>query len=136
MGETSATGVAFTRNPSTGAKELYGEYLINAQGEDVVAGIRTPQSITIQGKEQLGSILPSMQETMPEVFLELEKIYKKLEELKLEVEDSGLERLPLNTKEVTKESFEKIQKLIDALESDDDVQKVYHNLEWNEAFAE
>ena len=79
MGETSATGVAFTRNPSTGAKELYGEYLINAQGEDVVAGIRTPQSITIQGKEQLGSILPSMQETMPEVFLELEKIYKKLE---------------------------------------------------------
>ncbi|MBM3590642.1 MAG: pyruvate, phosphate dikinase, partial [Alphaproteobacteria bacterium] len=79
MGETSATGVAFTRNPSTGAKELYGEYLINAQGEDVVAGIRTPQSITIQGKEQLGSQLPSMQETMPEVFLELEKIYKKLE---------------------------------------------------------
>ena len=79
MGETSATGVAFTRNPSTGAKELYGEYLINAQGEDVVAGIRTPQSITIQGKEQLNSVLPSMQETMPEVFLELEKIYKKLE---------------------------------------------------------
>ncbi|NBX52656.1 MAG: pyruvate, phosphate dikinase [Proteobacteria bacterium] len=79
MGETSATGVAFTRNPSTGAKELYGEYLINAQGEDVVAGIRTPQSITIQGKEQLGLQLPSMQETMPDVFLELEKIYKKLE---------------------------------------------------------
>jgi pyruvate,orthophosphate dikinase len=79
MGETSATGVAFTRNPSTGAKELYGEYLINAQGEDVVAGIRTPQSITIQGKEQLNSVLPSMQETMPDVFLELEKIYKKLE---------------------------------------------------------
>jgi pyruvate,orthophosphate dikinase len=79
MGDSSATGVAFTRNPSTGAKELYGEYLINAQGEDVVAGIRTPQSITIQGKEQLNSVLPSMQETMPEVFLELEKIYKKLE---------------------------------------------------------
>ncbi len=79
MGETSATGVAFTRNPSTGTKELYGEYLINAQGEDVVAGIRTPQSITIQGKEQLNSVLPSMQETMPDVFLELEKIYKKLE---------------------------------------------------------
>ncbi len=79
MGETSATGVAFTRNPSTGEKELYGEYLINAQGEDVVAGIRTPQSITIKGKEQLDSSLPSMQETMPEVFLELEKFYKKLE---------------------------------------------------------
>ena len=46
MGETSATGVAFTRNPSTGAKELYGEFLVNAQGEDVVAGIRTPQNIT------------------------------------------------------------------------------------------
>ncbi len=79
MGETSATGVAFTRNPSNGTKELYGEYLINAQGEDVVAGIRTPQSITISGKEQLGSKLPSMEETMPEVFSELVKIYQKLE---------------------------------------------------------
>lgn len=79
MGETSATGVAFTRNPSTGTKELYGEYLINAQGEDVVAGIRTPQSITIEGKKQLNSTLPSMEETMPEVFAELQKIYQKLE---------------------------------------------------------
>lgn len=79
MGETSATGVAFTRNPSTGTKELYGEYLINAQGEDVVAGIRTPQSITISGKEQLDSNLPSMEETMPQVFSELVAIYKKLE---------------------------------------------------------
>jgi YebC/PmpR family DNA-binding regulatory protein len=64
------------------------------------------------------------------------EIYKKLEDLKIKVEESGLERLPLNTKEVSKESFDKIQKLIDTLESDDDVQKVYHNLEWNEAFAE
>lgn len=79
MGDTSATGVAFTRNPSTGEKELYGEYLINAQGEDVVAGIRTPQSITISGKKQLGSILPSMEETMPDVFAQLVEIYKKLE---------------------------------------------------------
>lgn len=79
MGDTSATGVAFTRNPSTGTKELYGEYLINAQGEDVVAGIRTPQSITILGKEQLGSKLPSMEETMPDVFAQLVEIYKKLE---------------------------------------------------------
>jgi YebC/PmpR family DNA-binding regulatory protein len=63
-------------------------------------------------------------------------IYKKLEDLKIKVEDSGLERLPLNTKEVSKESFEKIQRLIDILEGDDDIQKVYHNLEWNEAFAE
>jgi pyruvate, orthophosphate dikinase len=79
MGDTSATGVAFTRNPSTGVKELYGEYLINAQGEDVVAGIRTPQSITISGKDQLGSTLPSMEESMPQVFAELVQIYNKLE---------------------------------------------------------
>lgn len=63
-------------------------------------------------------------------------IYKKLEELKIKVEDSGLERLPLNTKEISKESYDKLQKLIDVLEGDDDVSKVYHNLEWNEAFAE
>lgn len=63
-------------------------------------------------------------------------IYRKLEEMKIKIDDSGLERLPLNTKEVTKESYDKIQKLIDVLESDDDVQTVYHNLEWNEAFAE
>ena len=64
------------------------------------------------------------------------EIYKKLEELKIKVEDSGLERLPLNTKEITKETYDKLQKLIDVLEGDDDIQKVYHNLEWNEAFAE
>lgn len=63
-------------------------------------------------------------------------IYKKLEELKIKIEDSGLERLPLNTKEVTKEVYEKVQKLIDAIEADDDVTKVYHNLEWDDAFAE
>jgi len=79
MGDDSATGVAFTRNPSTGEKALYGEFLINAQGEDVVAGIRTPQSITNAGKKQLGSTLPSMEEAMPEVFAEFMKIYQKLE---------------------------------------------------------
>jgi len=79
MGENSATGVAFTRNPSTGQKELYGEYLINAQGEDVVAGIRTPQSITNAGKAELGSVLPSMEEVMPDVFVELTNTYHKLE---------------------------------------------------------
>lgn len=63
-------------------------------------------------------------------------IYNKLEQLKIKVEDSGLERLPLNTKEITKESYLKLQKLIDVLEGDDDVQKVYHNLEWNDSFAE
>ncbi len=63
-------------------------------------------------------------------------VYKKLESLGIKIADSGLERLPLNTKEITKESYDKLQKLIDVLEGDDDVQKVYHNLEWNEAFAE
>lgn len=63
-------------------------------------------------------------------------IYKKLEELNIKVEEAELERIPLNTKEVSKESYDKIMKLIDALEADDDVQKVYHNIEWNEAFAE
>ena len=58
MGETSATGVAFTRNPSTGANELYGEFLVNAQGEDVVAGIRTPQNITEAARKAAGSDRP------------------------------------------------------------------------------
>ncbi|HET9159811.1 MAG TPA: PEP/pyruvate-binding domain-containing protein, partial [Caulobacteraceae bacterium] len=68
MGETSATGVAFTRNPSNGENRLYGEFLINAQGEDVVAGIRTPQSLTKAGREEMGETAPSMEEAMPEVF--------------------------------------------------------------------
>ena len=67
MGEDCATGVAFTRNPSTGANEFYGEYLVNAQGEDVVAGIRTPQHLTIAGKKANSSNLPAMEEVMPEV---------------------------------------------------------------------
>ena len=66
MGETSATGVAFTRNPSTGEKKLYGEFLINAQGEDVVAGIRTPQEITEAARKEAGSDKPSMEAAMPE----------------------------------------------------------------------
>ena len=68
MGETSATGVAFTRNPSTGESELYGEFLINAQGEDVVAGIRTPQNITEAARIEAGSDKPSMEKALPEVF--------------------------------------------------------------------
>ena len=79
MGDDCATGVAFTRNPSTGESKLYGEYLINAQGEDVVAGIRTPQSITNEGKAALDSDLPSMEESMPKVFADLQEIYAKLE---------------------------------------------------------
>ncbi|PWB65239.1 MAG: pyruvate, phosphate dikinase [Bradyrhizobiaceae bacterium] len=79
MGETSATGVAFTRNPSTGEKALYGEFLINAQGEDVVAGIRTPQEITEAAKAAAGSDKPSMERAMPQAFAELVRIYERLE---------------------------------------------------------
>jgi pyruvate,orthophosphate dikinase len=71
MGETSATGVAFTRNPSTGENALYGEFLVNAQGEDVVAGIRTPQDLTEAARIAAGSDKPSMEEAMPEAFTEL-----------------------------------------------------------------
>src|SRR3984893_8548273 len=79
MGETSATGVAFTRNPSTGDKRLYGEFLINAQGEDVVAGIRTPQEITEAARREAGSDKPSMEGALPQAFKELERIYGLLE---------------------------------------------------------
>src|SRR6266542_4017926 len=79
MGETSATGVAFTRNPSTGEKELYGEFLINAQGEDVVAGIRTPQEITEAARRQASSGKPSMEQALPQAFKELKRIYGVLE---------------------------------------------------------
>ncbi len=79
MGETSATGVAFTRNPSTGEKKLYGEFLINAQGEDVVAGIRTPQEITELARKESGSDKPSMEKAMPAAFKELTRIYGVLE---------------------------------------------------------
>jgi pyruvate,orthophosphate dikinase len=79
MGDTSATGVAFTRNPSTGEKSLYGEFLVNAQGEDVVAGIRTPQEITEAARKEAGSSKPSMEHVMPEAFAELTRIYNVLE---------------------------------------------------------
>ncbi len=79
MGDDCATGVAFTRDPSTGENYFYGEYLVNAQGEDVVAGIRTPQSLTIKGREMEGGALPSMEETMPAVFKELDGLRLKLE---------------------------------------------------------
>ena len=79
MGETSATGVAFTRNPSTGEKKLYGEFLINAQGEDVVAGIRTPQEISEAARKEAGSDKPSMEYTLPKAYGELKRIYNVLE---------------------------------------------------------
>ncbi len=79
MGETSATGVAFTRNPATGENLFYGEWLPNAQGEDVVAGIRTPNPINEAGKNEQNKHLPSLEKAMPEVYKELHKIQKKLE---------------------------------------------------------
>src|SRR5512132_4043469 len=79
MGETSATGVVFTRNPSTGEKKLYGEFLINGQGEDVVAGIRTPQEITELARKEVGADKPSMEKAMPAAFNELTRIYGALE---------------------------------------------------------
>ena len=79
MGDDCATGVAFTRNPSTGENALYGEYLANAQGEDVVAGIRTPQSLTIADAEARGSQLPAMEWAMPEAFARLVEMRDRLE---------------------------------------------------------
>jgi pyruvate,orthophosphate dikinase len=97
MGETSATGVAFTRNPSTGEARLYGEFLINAQGEDVVAGIRTPQSLTRYGREEMGETAPSMEEAMPEVFGQfvdvvgkLESHYRDMQDIEFTVEQGRL----------------------------------------------
>ena len=87
MGETSATGVAFTRNPSTGESKLYGEFLINAQGEDVVAGIRTPQDITEDARNASGSDKPSMQTAMPDAFKELTRIYTMLEKHYRDMQD-------------------------------------------------
>ncbi|USA40569.1 pyruvate, phosphate dikinase [Pelagerythrobacter marinus] len=79
MGNTSATGVAFTRDPATGEKAYYGEYLINAQGEDVVAGIRTPQYLTRAAREKAGAKPLSMEEAMPEAYAELTRVFELLE---------------------------------------------------------
>ncbi len=87
LGEDCATGVAFTRNPSTGENAFYGEYLVNAQGEDVVAGIRTPQQITLAGKEAQKSDLPAMEEVMPKVFKELDEIRLRLEQHYRDMQD-------------------------------------------------
>lgn len=79
MGDDCATGVAFTRNPSTGENAYYGEFLVNAQGEDVVAGIRTPQPLTSVSRQESHSSLPSMEEAMPEVYKQLADVFDKLE---------------------------------------------------------
>ena len=97
MGDDCATGVAFTRDPSTGENYFYGEYLINAQGEDVVAGIRTPQPLSIKGREKDGGSALSMEETMPDVFaqlndvrLKLEKHYKDMQDIEFTVQKNKL----------------------------------------------
>ena len=97
MGDTSATGVAFTRNPSTGENALYGEFLINAQGEDVVAGIRTPQNITEAARVEADSDKPSMELALPAVFAEfqrttalLETHYRDMQDMEFTVEDGRL----------------------------------------------
>ena len=87
MGDSSATGVAFTRNPATGDNEYYGEYLINAQGEDVVAGIRTPQFLTEQARVEAGAELPSMEVTLPEVYKQLTDNFDLLEDHYREMQD-------------------------------------------------
>ncbi|MBQ5401767.1 MAG: pyruvate, phosphate dikinase, partial [Bacteroidales bacterium] len=79
MGETSATGVAFSRNPATGDNKFYGEWLINAQGEDVVAGIRTPNPLNEATKTEHNKALPSLEKAMPEVYKELDTIRQNLE---------------------------------------------------------
>ncbi|MDR3425338.1 MAG: pyruvate, phosphate dikinase [Alphaproteobacteria bacterium] len=96
-GDDCCTGVAFTRNPSTGENAFYGEYLVNAQGEDVVAGIRTPQHLTIKGKQEQNSTLPAMEEVMPQVFaqlndvrLKLEKHYRDMQDIEFTVQQGKL----------------------------------------------
>ncbi|WP_166162943.1 pyruvate, phosphate dikinase [Chelativorans oligotrophicus] len=87
MGQTSATGVAFTRNPSTGEKALYGEFLVNAQGEDVVAGIRTPQCLTEAARREAGSDKPSLEKVMPQAFAAFVDIAEKLEQHYRDMQD-------------------------------------------------
>jgi len=115
MGQTSATGVAFTRNPSTGEARLYGEFLINAQGEDVVAGIRTPQSLTLAGREEMGETAPSMEEAMPEVFGQfvevvgrLETHYRDMQDIEFTVEQGRLWMLQTRNGKRTAKSALKI----------------------------
>ena len=115
MGDTSATGVAFTRNPSTGAKELYGEFLVNAQGEDVVAGIRTPQNITEQARIEAGSEAPSLEALMPETFAELrrnfdllERHYRDMQDMEFTIQEGTLWMLQTRTGKRTAKAALKI----------------------------
>jgi pyruvate, orthophosphate dikinase len=104
MGDTSATGVAFTRNPSTGTRELYGEFLVNAQGEDVVAGIRTPQNITERARIEAASAAPSLEALMPRTFAELrqhfdllERHYRDMQDMEFTIQEGKLWMLQTRT---------------------------------------
>jgi len=126
MGETSATGVAFTRDAATGEDLFNGEYLINAQGEDVVAGVRTPQQITLEGskrwaklagvsEEERKSKFPSLEEAMPKVYQELSKVetnleahYKDMQDLEFTIEDGRLWLLQTRTGKRTGAAMVKI----------------------------
>ncbi len=115
MGKDSATGVVFTRNPSTGEKFLFGEYLINAQGEDVVAGTRTPQHITKKARIKDGVKEPSMEESMTKVYLQLKKIlfrlekhYKDMQDVEFTVENNKLWMLQTRSGKRTAKSAIKI----------------------------
>ncbi len=121
LGNSSATGVAFTRNPSTGEKELYGEFLVNAQGEDVVAGIRTPQSITEVARIASGYDKPSMEKLMPEAFVEfrgicaqLEGHYRDVQDLEFTIERGKLWMLQTRTgKRTTKAAMKFAVDMVD-----------------------
>ena len=115
MGNDCATGVVFTRNPSDGKNEIYGEYLINAQGEDVVAGTRTPQYITKKAKKDAGAKEISMEESMPKVFKQLknildvlEKYYKDMQDVEFTVENNKLWMLQTRSGKRTSKSAVKI----------------------------
>ncbi|WP_404380481.1 pyruvate, phosphate dikinase [Caenispirillum salinarum] len=115
MGDDCATGVCFTRDPSTGENVFYGEYLVNAQGEDVVAGIRTPQHLTIHGKQLHGSDLPAMEETMPELFNDLcdvrtrlEAHYKDMQDMEFTIQSGKLWMLQTRTGKRTSKASLKI----------------------------
>src|SRR3970282_1442082 len=84
LGDDCATGVGFTRDPATGANRFYGEYLVNAQGEDVVAGIRTPQPVTTAAKQDGQTAL---EELMPEAYADLQRVYQSLEQHYRDMQD-------------------------------------------------
>ena len=115
MGVDCATGVVFTRNPSNGINEIYGEYLINAQGEDVVAGTRTPQHITKKARKDAKETLLSMEESMPRVYknlknilIKLEKHYKDMQDVEFTVENNKLWMLQTRSGKRTAKSSVKI----------------------------